>query len=32
VILAGRRFNNGMGAYVAGQLIKQIAKLRVQVD
>ena len=32
VILAGRRINDGMGAYVAGQLIKAMLKRRIQVD
>jgi UDP-N-acetyl-D-glucosamine/UDP-N-acetyl-D-galactosamine dehydrogenase len=32
VILAGRRINDGMGAYVASQLIKAMLKRRVQVD
>jgi UDP-N-acetyl-D-galactosamine dehydrogenase len=32
VILAGRRINDGMGAYVAGQLVKQMLKRRIQVD
>ena len=32
VILAGRRINDGMGAYVAGQLIKVMLKRRIQVD
>ena len=31
VILAGRRINDGMGAYVAGQLFKEMLKRRVQV-
>ncbi|MFD2741326.1 Vi polysaccharide biosynthesis UDP-N-acetylglucosamine C-6 dehydrogenase TviB [Sulfitobacter aestuarii] len=31
VILAGRRINDGMGAYVAGQLIKAMLKQRIQV-
>jgi UDP-N-acetyl-D-galactosamine dehydrogenase len=31
VILAGRRINDGMGAYVAGQLIKAMLKKRIQV-
>ncbi len=32
VILAGRRINDGMGAYVAGQLVKAMLKLRIHVD
>ncbi len=32
VILAGRRINDGMGAYVAGQLIKAMIARRIQVD
>ena len=32
IILAGRRLNDGMGAYVAGQLIKAMLKRRIQVD
>ncbi|MFU8865524.1 MAG: Vi polysaccharide biosynthesis UDP-N-acetylglucosamine C-6 dehydrogenase TviB [Rhodobacterales bacterium] len=32
VILAGRRINDGMGAYVAGQLIKAMLKQRIQID
>ncbi|XGA80995.1 Vi polysaccharide biosynthesis UDP-N-acetylglucosamine C-6 dehydrogenase TviB [Halomonas sp. CH40] len=32
MILAGRRLNDGMGAYVAGQLIKQMLKQRIQVE
>jgi len=32
IILAGRRINDGMGAYVAGQLIKAMLKRRLQVD
>lgn len=32
VILAGRRMNDGMGAYVAGQLIKAMLKRRIHVD
>ncbi|MDZ7851999.1 MAG: UDP binding domain-containing protein [Halomonas sp.] len=32
MILAGRRLNDGMGAYVAGQLIKQMIKRRIQVE
>src|SRR5690606_8072540 len=32
VILAGRRINDGMGEYVAGQLVKAMLKKRIQVD
>lgn len=32
VILAGRRLNDGMGAYVAEQLVKEMLKRRVQVN
>ncbi|MEQ6890048.1 Vi polysaccharide biosynthesis UDP-N-acetylglucosamine C-6 dehydrogenase TviB [Halomonas sp. CS7] len=32
MILAGRRLNDGMGAYVAGQLIKKMIKRRIQVE
>ena len=32
VILAGRRINDGMGAYVAGQLVKAMLKRRIHVD
>ncbi|MEZ9480609.1 Vi polysaccharide biosynthesis UDP-N-acetylglucosamine C-6 dehydrogenase TviB [Vibrio splendidus] len=32
VILAGRRINDGMGAYVASQLIKALLKKRIQVN
>ena len=32
VILAGRRINDGMGAYVASQLVKAMLKRRVHVD
>ncbi|MEP1201241.1 Vi polysaccharide biosynthesis UDP-N-acetylglucosamine C-6 dehydrogenase TviB [Tateyamaria sp.] len=32
VILAGRRINDGMGAHVAGQLVKTMIKRRIQVD
>lgn len=32
IILAGRRINDGMGAYVAGQLVKTMLKRRLQVD
>ncbi|MBB3188802.1 Vi polysaccharide biosynthesis UDP-N-acetylglucosamine C-6 dehydrogenase TviB [Halomonas cerina] len=32
VILSGRRINDGMGAYVANQLVKQMVKRRLQVQ
>ena len=32
IILAGRRINDGMGAYVAGQLVKAMLKRHLQVD
>jgi UDP-N-acetyl-D-galactosamine dehydrogenase len=32
IILAGRRLNDGMGAYVAGQLVKALLKRRIHVD
>lgn len=32
VILAGRRINDGMGAYVAGQMIKAMLKKRIQIE
>lgn len=32
IILAGRRLNDGMGAYVAEQLVKAMLKRRIQVD
>jgi UDP-N-acetyl-D-galactosamine dehydrogenase len=32
IILAGRRLNDGMGAYVANQLVKSMLKERIQVD
>jgi len=32
IILAGRRLNDGMGAYVAGQLVKELLKRRIQVN
>jgi len=32
VILAGRRINDGMGAYVAGQVVKAMLKRRIHVD
>ena len=31
IILAGRRLNDGMGAYVVGQLVKAMTKKRIQV-
>lgn len=31
VILAGRRINDGMGAYVAGQMVKAMLRKRIQV-
>ena len=31
IILAGRRLNDGMGAYVAGQLVKAMLKREIQV-
>ena len=31
VILAGRRINDGMGTYVAGQMVKAMLKRRIQV-
>lgn len=31
VILAGRRINDGMGAYIAGQMVKAMLKRRIQV-
>ena len=31
IILAGRRLNDGMGAYMAGQLIKAMIKQRIQI-
>lgn len=31
IILAGRRLNDGMGAYVAGQLVKEMVKRRIHV-
>ena len=31
VILAGRRINDGMGAYVAGQMVKAMLKKRIQI-
>lgn len=31
VILAGRRINDGMGAYVAGQVLKMMNKARLQI-
>jgi UDP-N-acetyl-D-glucosamine/UDP-N-acetyl-D-galactosamine dehydrogenase len=32
IILAGRRLNDGMGAYAAGQLVKAMTKRRLHVD
>ncbi len=32
IILAGRRLNDGMGAYVASQLVKALMKKRIHVD
>ncbi len=32
MILAGRRLNDGMGAYVVSQLVKQMLKNRIQVE
>lgn len=32
IILAGRRLNDGMGTYVASQLVKAMLKKRIQVD
>jgi UDP-N-acetyl-D-glucosamine/UDP-N-acetyl-D-galactosamine dehydrogenase len=32
VILAGRRINDAMGAYVASQMVKALLKRRIQVD
>lgn len=32
IILAGRRLNNGMGSYVASQLVKMMLKKRIHVD
>jgi len=32
IILAGRRINDGMGAYVASQLIKAMIKKSIQID
>ncbi|GIZ51622.1 Vi polysaccharide biosynthesis UDP-N-acetylglucosamine C-6 dehydrogenase TviB [Noviherbaspirillum aridicola] len=32
VILAGRRINDGMGCYVAGQLVRQMLRRRMLVD
>lgn len=32
VILAGRRINDGMGEYVASQLVKSMSKKRVHID
>lgn len=32
VILAGRRINDGMGEYVATQLVKQMARKKINID
>ena len=32
IILAGRRLNDGMGAYVASQMVKAMLKRRIQID
>lgn len=32
IILSGRRINDGMGAYVAGQLVKAMIKRRIHID
>lgn len=32
IILAGRRLNDGMGAYVVGQLVKTMIRRRIQID
>ncbi len=32
IILAGRRLNDGMGSYVAGQMVKAMMKRRIQVN
>ena len=32
IILAGRRLNDGMGAYVASQLVKAMLKKRIQIE
>ncbi len=32
IILAGRRLNDGMGAYVAGQLVREMIKRRIHVN
>jgi len=32
VILAGRRINSGMGAYVAGEMVKAMMKKRIHVN
>ena len=32
VILAGRRINDSMGTYIAGQMVKTMLKRRIQVD
>lgn len=32
IILAGRRLNDGMGAYIAAQLVKAMLKKRIQIE
>jgi UDP-N-acetyl-D-galactosamine dehydrogenase len=32
IILAGRRLNDGMGAYVVTQLVKSMVKKKIQVE
>ena len=32
IILAGRRLNDGMGAYVAGQLVKAMIRRKIQIE
>lgn len=32
IILAGRRLNDGMGAYIVTQLVKEMIKNRIQID
>ena len=32
IILAGRHINDGMGAYVAGRMVKAMLKRRIQID
>lgn len=32
IILSGRRINDGMGAYVAGQLVKALIKRRIHIE